>query len=312
VARSEPVTIKWPGGKTFAFTVFDDPDSQTLGGVRSVYDFLSDAGLRTTVGVWPCGPTREVNSPGATCADTEYLQYLQELQRLGFEVGYHNTTPHSSFRKEIAAGFDRFTDFFGPAPITMANHYNAEAIYWGRDRLSGARQLIYKAATLGRKNSFYGHIENSEYFWGDLCKQKVRYCRNFAYANIDTLQACPWMPYHDPERAYVNYWYASSDGANVNRLLQLLSEKNQDALEAQGGACIVYTHFGLGFVEAGVLNARFRLLIDRLKRKNGWFVPVNTVLDYLMTQRADSAITTQQRSDMEWRWLSRKLLKGTS
>ena len=44
------MTIKWPGGKAFAFTVFDDPDSQTVGGMRSVYDYLSDAGLRTTAG----------------------------------------------------------------------------------------------------------------------------------------------------------------------------------------------------------------------------------------------------------------------
>lgn len=312
MARSEPVKIKWPGGKAFAFTVFDDPDSQTLDGVRSVYDFLSDAGLRTTVGVWPCAPTRERNSPGETCGGIEYRQYIQELNRRGFEVGYHNTTSHSCFRKEIAEGLDAFTDFFGAAPITMANHYNAEAIYWGRDRLGGARRAIYRAAALGREKLFYGHIENSPHFWGDLCKSRVRYCRNFAYGNIDTLQACPWMPYHDPERPQVNHWFASSEGANVNRLLRLLSEENQDALEAQGGACIVYTHFGLGFVEGGTINARFRSLIDRLKRKNGWFVPVNTLLDYLLKNQTDSVIAAQQRRDMEWRWLRRKLLNGTS
>ena len=194
----------------------------------------------------------------------------------------------------------------------MANHYNAEAIYWGRNRLSGARQVIYRAATLGRENRFYGHVDNSPHFWGDLCKSRVRYCRNFAYENIDTLQACPWMPYHDTERPHVSYWYASSEGAQLNSFLRLLSEKNQDALEARGGACIVYTHFGLGFVESSGLHARFRFLIDRLKGKNGWFVPVNTLLDYLLAQRADSAITSQQRRDMELRWLRGKLLRGTS
>jgi len=312
MTRSDPVKIKWPGGKAFAFTIFDDPDSQTLSGVRSVYDFLSDAGLRTTVGVWPCGPTRERNSPGETCAGIEYRQYIQELSRRGFEAGYHNTTAHSCFRKEIAKGLETFTDCFGSAPITMANHYNAEAIYWGRDRLGGARQVIYRAATLGRENRFYGHIESSSYFWGDLCKNRVRYCRNFAYGNVDTLQACPWMPYHDAERPYVNYWFASSDGANVNSFLRLLSEKNQDELEERGGACIVYTHFGLGFVEGGALNDRFRLLIDRLSRKNGWFVPVSTLLDYLLAQRTDSVITAAQRRDLELRWLRGKLLRGTS
>jgi hypothetical protein len=307
------MTIKWPGGRPFAFTVFDDPDAQTLGGVRTIYDFLADAGLRTTVGVWPCGPTRERNSGGETCADAEYRRYIQELGRGGFEVGYHNTTPHACFRKEIADGLDAFADFFGNGPITMANHYNAEAIYWGRDRLSGARQALYRAATLGlKKDLFYGHIKSSPHFWGDLCEKRIRFCRNFTYEDVDTLRACPWMPYHDPDRHYVNYWFASSDGANRDRFLRLLSEKNQDTLEAGGGACIVYTHFGHGFVQNGVLDVRFRLLIDRLKRKNGWFVPVSTLLNYLVLQRTESTITAQQRRDMEWRWLGRKLLRGTS
>jgi len=303
--------IKWPNNRSFAFSVFDDPDSQTLRGLRSVYDFLSDAGLRTTVGVWPCGPTREANSPGETCRNIEYRKYIQELSGRGFEVGYHNTTSHSSFRSEIADGLDIFAEHFGRFPITMANHYNAEAIYWGRDRLGGPRQRVYSAAMLGRKR-FYGHVERSPYFWGDLCKKTVRFCRNFTFSNINTLRTCPWMPYRDPEREYVNYWFASSSAKDVSGFLQLLSEKNQDLLEAQGGACIVYTHFGLGFVQDASLNARFRFLIDRLKRKNGWFEPVGTLLNYLLAHRLDANITPSERRKMEWRWLGEKLLRGAS
>jgi hypothetical protein len=302
---------KWPGNHTFAFTVFDDPDSQTLAGLRSVYDFLADAGLRTTVGVWPCGPTRETNSPGQTCQDIEYRKYVQGLSAGGFEVGYHNTTAHSSFRSEIADGLKVFADYFGQSPITMANHYNAEAIYWGRDRLSGTHRLLYSAATLGR-NTFSGHVEQSPYFWGDLCKNQVRFCRNFTYHHINTLRSCPWMPYHDPDRGYVNYWFASSNAKNVSSFLHLLSEENQDQLEAEGGACIVYTHFGLGFVRDGSLDPRFRFLIDRLKRRNGWFVPVGTLLDYLLSQRSDATISSAQRRKLERHWLGEKLLRGAS
>ena len=43
----------WPGGKSFAFTIFDDPDSQTLEAGREVYALLADLGFRTTKGVWP-------------------------------------------------------------------------------------------------------------------------------------------------------------------------------------------------------------------------------------------------------------------
>ena len=273
--------------------------------MRTVYDFLANAGLKTTVGVWPCRPARERNSYGVTCANLEYRKYVQGLSRAGFEVGYHNTTAHSSYRSEIAGGLDTFGEIFGNNPITMSNHYNAEAIYWGKDRVGGLRQALYRAAKLDHKSvHFYGHVEPSEYFWGDLCQTRVKYCRNFTYDDIDTLRACPWMPYHDPERSYVKYWFASSYGATVRSFVELLSEHNQDKLEAQGGACIVYTHFGLGFVQGdGAPDARFRFLINRLKDKKGWFVPVGTLLDYLWSQRSDHLITAAQRRLMEWRWL---------
>ena len=44
--------IRWPDGKDFAFTLFDDCDYQTAANVRGVYDFLTEIGLRTTKTVW--------------------------------------------------------------------------------------------------------------------------------------------------------------------------------------------------------------------------------------------------------------------
>jgi hypothetical protein len=305
--------MEWPDSKDFAFTVFDDPDAQTLAGCRKIYDFLAELGLRTTIGVWPCAPIREPNSPGETCGNVEYLSYIQELQRGGFEVGYHNTTPHSSPRHEIAAGLTTFCGYFGAAPITMANHYNAEAIYWGYHRLTGLRRHLYRAANLSRRaNQFSGHIPDSIYFWGDLCHEHVQYCRNFVFDEINTLRACPWMPYCDPERPYVRYWYASSEGANVGSFTRMISEEKQDRLEAERGACIMYAHFGHGFVQNGDVEPRFRGLLTRLSKKNGWFVPVRTLLGYLQARRQTTIITAGQRAPMEWRWLTRKLIRGTS
>jgi hypothetical protein len=304
--------MKWPDNRAFAFSVFDDPDSQTTAGLQTVYGFLSDAGLRTTIGVWPRPPIRERNSPGQTCGDPKYRKCVEHLASRGFEIGYHNTSPHSSFRNEIVDGLDAFSDMFGKSPITMANHYNAEAIYWGKDRLGGVVKTVYSTVTAGRNLRFYGHVEGSPHFWGDLCKSRVRYCRNFTYDDINTLQACPWMPYYDPERPYVQYWFASSNAKNVEGFVKLVSEENQDRLEAEGGACIVYTHFGLGYVRDGALDRRVRMLIDRLKKKNGWFVPLRTLLDYLMAQRSDATITSAQRRKLEWRWLRARLLHGSS
>jgi hypothetical protein len=132
------------------------------------------------------------------------------------------------------------------------------------------------------------------------------------YRDINTLAACPWMPYHDPRRPYVHAWYASTEGSNVTRLLSALSEANQDRLEAEGGACILYTHFGHGFVEQGRLHPGFQALMTRLSRKNGWFVPVATLLDHLARRRPDLAITDAGRRALERRWFAEKLLRGTS
>ena len=304
----------WPSGKRFAFTVFDDPDGQSLDTSERVYGFLGDLGFRTTKAVWPLGPTSEANSGGDTCADEPYRRHALSLQADGFEIGYHLAGPQASPRDQSVQALDRFREFFGTPPASMANHYNREALYWGPDRLSGWRRSLYQLATAGRNsNRFSGHIKGDPCFWGDLCQSQIRYCRNFVFREINTLRACPQMPYHDPLRPWVNLWFASTEGAKGPAFFSAVAEANQDALEEQGGACIMYTHFGHGFVEDGQLNPRFRDLMQRLAGKGGWFVPVTTLLDHLRQSRAsDPVLNDADRSALEWRWLRQKLLHGVS
>lgn len=306
--------IEWPSGRRFAFTIFDDADSQTLANGKPVYDFLLDRGLRTTKSVWPVRGPREPSDHGETCDEDHYLRWVLQLQGRGFEIGLHMATSHTSFRDETIQALDRFRGYFGHCPFTMANHYNCgENIYFGSERVTGVRRLAYNVLTGFHNHSrFAGHVPGHPLFWGDICRERIRYVRNFVFGDINTLKACPWMPYHDPGRPFVNYWFASSEGANVVSFNDRLSEANQDRLEAEGGACIVYTHFGLGFCEDGVLNRRFRELMTRLSRKDGWFVPVSTLLDYLLVRRGPVVITDAQRSALEWRWLMHKVRHRTA
>jgi hypothetical protein len=305
--------IRWPGGKDFAFTVFDDPDAQAVETGKRVYGLLADLGFRTTRGVWPGAAVRTPNSGGASCDDPEYRRHTQELHALGFDVGYHNHTKHSSTRDEIIAGLNAFRDYFGHDPSSMANHYNADAMYWGPARVAPPLRAAYIVATAGRTNGrHFGHVPGHPCFWGDVCQERIRYCRNFVYVNVNTLSACPWMPYYDPTKPFVNAWYASTEGSNAPRFLEAISEANQDRLEAEGGACIMYTHLGHGFVEDGILAPRFCELMRRLSRKNGWFVPVASVLDHLHSQRGTVHLARAQRRNLETRWLWEKLFRGTS
>jgi hypothetical protein len=305
----------WPDGRRFAFSIFDDPDGQTTAVGREIYAFLRDCGLRTTRGCWPAAAVRQPSDRGHTCGHEGHAEWLRQIRDEGFELGLHNVTNHTSFRDETIAGFNRFRELFGSDPVTMSNHFaNDEGIYFGEARLSGWRLALYTALTLGKwRNHFRGHVEGDPLFWGDICRERMRYVRNFVFHDIDTLSMCPWMPYHDPQRPYVRFWYCSAEGTNCAAYLKTVTERAIDKLEEQGGACILYVHFGKGFYDGGGLNADFRKITASLGKRNGWFVPVGTLLDHLrQVHGQDYVVSNRQRAQLETRWLLHKIRHGSS
>ncbi len=306
--------ISWPEGKSFAFTVFDDTDFATLENVREVYSLLTDHGFRTTKSVWPIRGNKKTYIGGSTCEEEDYLSWVIHLKKIGFEIALHNVTYHSSCRDETIRGIERFNELFGHYPKSMANHACChESIYWGNNRLTGFYEFIYKLLTRNHYNGlFRGHIKGNKYFWGDICKEKIKYVRNFVFPEINTLEACPMMPYHDPKRPLVNCWFASSEGPDVNTFNQCITEQNQNRLEEEGGVCIMYTHFANGFYENECINSRFKFLLKRLSRKNGWFVPVSTLLDYLIEVKGYHHLTDKERRRLERKWLLHKIRVGTT
>ena len=93
------------------------------------------------------------------------------------------------------------------------------------------------------------------------------------------------MPYHDPQKPYVNYWFSFSDGRDVDIFNELISDKNIKRLNKERGTSIVYVHF-YGFVSDGKLNEEFKREIENLsQQKDGWFVPATTLLDRLLTMK---------------------------
>ncbi len=303
----------WPDGKRFAFTIFDDPDAQTEQESRLTYSFLADHGFCTTKAVWPIGPCRERNSGGTTCSDESFRRHCQELQRVGFEIGYHNAAPHSCSRQETIKALDLFREYFGNDPVTMANHYSEEAIYWGPNRLDGIHRLAYNVMTLGRHhNKHFGHVPGHPTFWGDVCRQRVRYCRGFVFPDVDTLHNCPAMPYYDARRPFVRAWFASTDGHDCPQFLKAIAEQNQDRLEASGGVCIMYTHFGHGFVNNGYLEPKFQALMKRLASRSGYFASASTILEHMEKQQGLAQLEEQQRFALQSRWLWGKLFLGAT
>src|SRR5262249_20211887 len=169
-------------------------------------------------------------------------------------------------------------------PRTQTNHAeNRDNLYWGPERIgiSPLRLTLRLADAVRTRPGSQGHIAGSSYFWGDICRMHLSYVRNFSFREINLERVNPTMPYHDPARPFVNFWFTSSEGADVQSFCKTIAEAEQDRLEEEGGVCIMYSHFPQGFYVDGRIDPRFRRLMTRLAGKNGWFVPVATLLDHL-------------------------------
>jgi hypothetical protein len=292
----------------------DDTEGSTIENAKPVYDLLLAHGIRTTKTVWPLGFRRKPMFAGGTLEDPDYLAWVRGLHKAGFEIGFHGATDHSSTREDTKRALDRFREVFGHDPRLHVNHYGqAEALYWGEARLDGIPRLVYRAVNraIRRDTRFFGHVDGSEYFWGDLSLERIEYVRNFTFSDLNTLKADPFMPYHDPRRPYARFWFSSSEAPNVNAFCRLASEENQDRLVEEGGACIAYSHFAFGFAEDGRPDSRFAQLVERLASLPGWFVPASTLLDYLRLQPGwQTDRSAQELRGVQRRWLRSRLLRG--
>lgn len=303
--------IEWPDGNRAAFAIFDDTDNTTIENGPPVYDLLTGLGLRITKSVWPLVPTERQRVGGSTLGDPDYLEWVIGLQRSGHEVGFHNATDHPSLRADTMHALDRFEELFGSPPKVGADHSgNREALYWGPRRLSGVKAHAYSVAQkVMRPNrpTFSGEDPRSEYFWGDVCRERVTYWRNFCFDEVDLLRVSPKVPYHDPRRSYVNYWFTSTDGSNLPRFVRHLTDEKLDRLESDGGVCVMYTHLGLKFAVGGRVDPMFADAMARLSERKIWVAPVSEVLDHLRSQIGDVILSDRERWSLENRWVLDRL-----
>lgn len=306
--------MTFPEGKKFAFTIFDDTDHATVDNVKPIYELLLDLGIITTKSVWvfPINDERNPYYQSQTLSDPDYLNFIRWLVANRFEIAFHNASMGSSAREQTIAAIERFRELLGFYPNIHANHWmNRENLYWGQDRIDFP---IFKfIMKLKRRSAYFvGHKPDSPFFWGDICQQYITYVRNFVFREINLLRVNPTMPYLDPKRPYVKYWFSSSEGGSVKSFNRLICPRNQERLEEEGGVCIVYTHFANGFTEKGKVNDETRKLLWQLSRRNGWFVPVSELLDYLRARQPAQTLSVSERITMELRWILTKLFYGTS
>lgn len=304
--------LEFPEGKRFAFTVFDDTDVSTLEYIRPVYDYLTKAGFRTTKSVWPLGYHGRSDYSGSdTLEEGEYADYVCELQSRGFEIGFHGATMESSNRLETERAFAVFNQTLGRYPRTYAAHArNRENLYWGVDRFTSPLvRKFYSFISPSDKGYFQGDVEGSPYFWGDLALRCIDYVRTLTFHTANLMEVSRNIVYREPHKSWINNCFITSDADNVEEFNRLLGLRNQDRLERQGGVCIVSTHFGKGFTKHGRLHPDCKTVLDELAARQGWFVPVAQLLDYLTTVQTPRCIGRTAARRLEYRWLRDVVLK---
>jgi len=279
-----PITLlPYPPNKTWALSIIDDPDGAKLKHIKPVYELLKARNIRINKAVWVIEGKSKYTTSEYTMADPYYRAYMQDLKKAGFEISLHGASGDSDLREVTLLGYEKFKEWLGEYPKVNGHHStNKENIYFGKNRFSSSLMRFFYS--LYDSTDYSGENPKSPYFWGDIAYKKTLYHRDWYFSDINTLKINPSIPYYNPSRPYVRYWYSVSDGGNIKLFLKLLSKKNISKLRKENGTCILSTHFKFGFYDLSTkkLNQVFK---DRMlylsKQKDLWFVPLSTLLDRL-------------------------------
>jgi len=281
---------------------------------RPVYDLLTELGFRTTKTAWPldCPEGSQLYFAGQTLADPEYLAFVRELVAKGFEVAYHGATMESSTRDRTERGLRAFSALLGVSPTIYCNHgQNLENVYWGaaRYRAPAIRIPIAVAERLLRRPRYEGHVPESPYFWGDLCRQQFRFVRNFTFSTLNSGAIQPCRPYQLKSTPWVQYWFNTADAPDAAAFKRLVTPARVRQLDADGGVCILSTHLGKRFTTKGRIDPEIEDTLRDIASRGGWFRPVSEVLEHLLARQPDASVPPWVRWKLEGRHLAARLLE---
>jgi hypothetical protein len=295
---------KIPYNKKFIFTIIDDTDDAFLENIVPIYDLLHKNNIITTKTVWVYPPRDITESKGDSLQREEYLSFIKDIKKKGFEIGLHNVGSGDYTRNEIINGLEEFNEKLGFYPSLHVNHsYNKDNIYSGSKRFSFPLNWIVKFF-YSHYDTFFGDTKGSDYFWGDYHKKHIKYGRNYEIDGINTIKKMPNMPYKDKIfDEYANYWFASTFASNQWLFNYKINEESIDKLESDSGICILYTHLGY-FMQNGEIDKGFERMINYIGKKDGWFVPVSEVMEFLLKEKKSRGesdnITLLQKKKIEF------------
>jgi len=297
--------LKYPNNKEFAFTILDDTDDTTEENSRPIYKLLYELGILTTKTVWALDTPLKYQGPyfaAETMQNPSYLEWVKELETYGFEIAFHNASMGTSTREKTILALKYLDDNLKNKIELHCNHgQNLENLYWGKLRYSSTILSTFNfiLEKFIHRPEFQGHINNSEYFWGDIAEQRLKFVRGFAFNKLNCAKIPPGKPYHDTRKPFIKQWFNTSDSPNVNSFKSLVNRNSIDSLRESGGWCIVSTHLGKGFCSNGKVDPEIEDILRYIASLPAWNVPVSTLLKYLIETIGYHNISIVEREYME-------------
>jgi hypothetical protein len=283
-----PIRLLWtPYPHRGGFCMLDDTDGASLESVKIVYEHLDSIGLCTTKTVWAFEPREASGIPplpgpvagGVTLETPAYREYCAELARRGNEIALHGASAGNNRRERTLAALGVLEREFGAPGHTYVCHAkNAENPYW-QQRAVAAGPLRWMMNALASRYRCSGEDPASPYFWGDVCRARVRFMRLFRTARINTLAANPSMPYHEREKPWVRGWFTSTERG----LDECTTPEALASLGFENGLCLVRQHLSrFANPRTGRVHDSFKHAMRRLRgAPDLWIGTVSAVLGRL-------------------------------
>jgi hypothetical protein len=261
--------VVWlPDGYDAGIAISDDPDNGSFESFKRIYDVLADLGFPTTRSMWVWPAEEPTGTPPITggffapvLSEPSCLEYCRTLHEKGFELCLHGASSGNNTRQRTLEALEFQEATFGPNTTFICHSKNAENLYWDSRCIHGriAQALLRRYSD----NQCFGEVPDSRYFWGDVCRQKVRYIRLFRTNHVNTLAFNPSMPYHDFHKPFVNYWFS----ATKTYLPRVAEAPALDGLCAQHGLSLLYQYMHKyvgkdGAIDPRVVDALTRLAAD--------------------------------------------------
>ncbi len=282
--------LRWPPYPYRAgFTITDDADAAELATVKPVYDLLAKHGIRVTRTVWAFRPEEPCGLPGlppsiqrgVTLEDPEYARYCAWLGEQGFEIALHGASAGNNRSAATARAFARLDALAPPARTFVCHAKNADNPYW-QEKVVARGPLRRLLELYARGHRCGGEDPSSPYFWGDLCRERVRYVRLLRTRRINTLAANPSMPYFEREKPFVRGWFS----ATKRSFRDATRPEALAALEREWGACFLYQYLCRYTLPDGSLRPEFTAGVAHLAERWAlWCAPASELLDRLRLTR---------------------------